>query len=405
MCTNLMISVPSNPNQHPHDPTQTYVSGRALEMPGVIEQSVYVLPVNQSWPLTTPPSDYPTPTTLTWSSKFGFVGIAPSGSSWQTLPTFNDGINTAGLSVGALWLAPGTDYPSPPPPSAKPANNQVSFLDFPAWILGNFGSVKDFLNGLTQILVVGPPQGNKYYVPLHYVVTDNTGQSAVIEFVGGQTNTYPSTNAVLTNWPTYDWQLANVKNYAHLSLIGTGTSTSGEGAPVGSSLVGLPGDSLSASRFVKASILSQGFAQLPPSGAGWLPAPGAFPKTQKTPGFAGPEQTAVVVALQLTQLCMGTPYGMMLQRVKNSPDNTGTPEIGSTLTYGDYTMWTSVRDHTNRKYYFMSALSGILTLIDLNTINFTTTPVYPGVSLPIMPQANVAWNVDATKMLQPAPTT
>jgi hypothetical protein len=149
--------------------------------------------------------------------------------------------------------------------------------------------------------------------------------------------------------------------------------------------------------------------QLPANGAGWLPAPGIFqttPPSKTPPGFAGPEQTAVTVALQLTQICMGTPYGMLLETVKNSPATMGTPETmppSYTTPYGDYTMWTSVRDHTNLKYYFMSAFSGILTMIDLNSLNFATTPAYPGAaSIAIMPQGGVPWSVDATKMLTPA---
>lgn len=408
MCTNLMISVPSNPGQNPPDPTQTYVSARAMEMPGVIEQSVYVMPSNQPWPLqaVNPVEAVEGWTTLQWTNPYGFVGIAPSGSAWQSLPTFNDGINSEGLSVGALWLAPGTEYA----PIGK-QRNQVSYLDFPAWILGNFASVTDFLAALQTITVVGPPpptstEKSPLYVPLHYIVTDSTGRSAVIEFIGGKPSVYTCTNGVMTNWPTYDWQLTNVKNYFNLTLVGGGTSTTGAGNPVGGGLVGLPGDSLSASRFVRATILSQGISQLPADGYGWLPAPGIFPTTplsKNPPGFAGSEQTAVMVALQLTQICMGTPYGMLLQTVENSLANTGIPATtppSYTTTYGDYTMWTSVRDHTNRKYYFMSAFSGILTMIDLSLLTFATTPAYPNnASIAVLPQGDAPWRVDATKLL------
>ncbi|CAM3483793.1 linear amide C-N hydrolase [Corallococcus sp. ZKHCc1 1396] len=410
MCTNLMISVPANPGLSSPDTSRMFVSARALEMPGEIAQSVYVMPSKQSWPLTpaTPGSAAQGWTTLRWTNPYGFVGIAPSGSGWQSLPTFNDGINSQGLSVGALWLAPGTQY-GPLGTGAGTPKNQVSFLDFPAWILGNFASVSDFLSALPNIIVVGPAPGAQFYVPLHYIVTDNTGQSAVIEFINGTPQIYKCTNGVMTNWPTYDWQLTNVQNYYNLTLVGTATSTSGAGNPVGGGLVGLPGDSLSASRFVRATILSQGISQLPADGTGWLPAPGVFPTTppsKNPPGFAGPEQTAVMVALQLTQICMGTPYGMLLETVKNSPSTTGTPDTmpsSSTTTYGDYTMWTSVRDHTNLKYYFMSAFSGILTMIDLNSLDFATTPAYPAAaSIAVMPQGGAPWRVDATKMLTPA---
>lgn len=408
MCTNLMISVPSNPGQNPPDTAQTYVSARAMEMPGVIAQSVYVMPSGQSWPLqaVNPVEEVQGWTTLQWTNTYGFVAIAASGNAWQSLPSFIDGMNSEGLSVGALWLAPGTEYP--PIGTQK---NQVSYLDFPAWILGKFALVSDLQNALSTITVVGPPpptntQKSPLYIPLHYIVTDSTGQSAVIEFIGGEIQVYNCTNGVMTNWPTYDWQVTNVQNYYNLTLFGNGTSVTGAGNPVGGGLVGLPGDPLSSSRFVKATILSEGFSKLPANGTGWLPAPGVFtttPPQKNPPGFADSEQTAVVVALQLVQLCMGTPYGMLLKEVENSLKATGIPATNPptyTPTYDDYTMWTTVRDHTNRKYYFIPALSGVLSMIDLSSLNFTTTPPYPkNQSIAVMPQGNAPWYVDATSQL------
>ena len=61
--------------------------------------------------------------------------------------------------------------------------------------------------------------------------------------------------------------------------------------------MGLPGDSLSASRFVRATVLAQGIGQLPATGEGWRPAPGAFPTPppKSPPGFASSEQTSGLV--------------------------------------------------------------------------------------------------------------
>jgi choloylglycine hydrolase len=406
MCTNLLISVPSNPGTGA-DPIPMYVSARALELPGALPQSVYVMASGQPWPLTTAEGW----TTLTWTNTHGFVGIAGSGS-WDTLPTFNDGINTAGLSIGGLWFAPGTEFPLPS--TAEPApTNQLSFLDFPAWVLGSFATVEGFLREFQKISVVGPPPPTRdkkspLYIPLHYIVTDSRGKSVVVEFIGGKAVHYHSDKGVLTNWPSYDWQTTNVQNYYNLTPYGSTTSATGAGNPGGGGFLGLPGDPLSASRFVKASVLTEGIGMLPRDGAGWLPAPGSFATTPppKYLGYAGPEQTAVTTALQLVQLCMGTPYGMLLGTKVNGPATTGTPATEpatSTPSYGDYTMWSTVRDHTNLKYYFNSAFSGLLTKIDLTEIDFTTTLPYPlSPSLAVMPQPDAPWCVDATSMLTPA---
>lgn len=410
MCTNLLISVPSNPGQP--DPQKMYVSARALELPGAVLQSVYVMASGQQWPLPAPqaPTAVQGWTTHHWTNTYGFVAIGNAGTGWLSVPTFNDGLNTAGLSVAGLWMAPGTEYPP-----VGTQDNQVSFYDFPAWVLGNFATVEEFRAGFGEISVVGPPpptqdQADPYYVPLHYIVTDNTGQSGVVEFIGGRAIYYPGEKGVLTNWPTFDWHTTNVKNYYNLTPFGSTTSPTGAGNPGGGGFQGLPGDPLSASRFVKAWVLTEGLQQLPADGTGWLPAPGVFattPASKDPPPFAGPEQTAVTMALQLVQLCMGTPYAMLVEEVENSPATTGTPATTPptyTTAYGDYTMWTSVRDHTNLSYYFSSAFSGLLTRIDLTQLDFTTTAPYPNSrNLAVMPQPGVPWCVDVSaKLATPA---
>ncbi|HEX3873760.1 MAG TPA: linear amide C-N hydrolase [Solirubrobacteraceae bacterium] len=409
MCTTLMLKVPSTTGQPAGPPL--YVSSRAMEMPGVIEQNVYVVPKGQEFPLGQVPFLIDPPG---WTSTIGFVGIAASGATWEDAPNFNDGINTAGLSVGALWLQPGTKYP-------LGGDNPVSYFEFPGWILGQFSTVAELKPALLgtnvggsdetppAISVVGPLDDGvyqNYFVPLHYIVTDATGASIIIEFVDGVIHVHDSDNGVMANAPTYDWQKTNVDNYDHVSLVGGATHATGTAPPLGGSLVGLPGDSLSASRFIRAWYLSQGFGQLPPDGTGWLPAPGGeTPGEGDPPGFADPEQTAVVVALQLVQICMGTPYGMLLEAApKSTSDQAGaTPAAKDPPTVGDYTMWTSVRDHSNLAYYFMSAFSGILTKVDLTEIDFDSAPTYPNCNaLQVLPQPGVAWCVDATTDLKPA---
>jgi choloylglycine hydrolase len=426
MCTNLMLAIPNveAPDSSSADgqsgPT-LYVSARCLEMPGVIEQSLYVMRSGESFPLR--PAPFPMHHRLSWTSTEDFVAIAPSGHVlrdgayspemvWDVLPCINDGINTSGLSIGALWLAPGTDYPQPSPTTY----NEVSFLEFPAWVLGRFTRASDVKAALLganggdpEITVVGPPRpgspgaddSSKFYVPLHYVVTDATGQSIVIEFVNGETQVHDSTNAVLANEPTYDWHHTNVHNDVHLSPVDNPTSVTGSGRPGGSGLIGLPGDPTSPSRFVKAWCLSEGYRKLPADGTGWIPAPGGMTPNHAPPGFASGEQTGVVTALQLVQMCMGTPYGMLIEKV--APSTRDQPTESADFTFSDFTMWTSVRDHVNANYYFISAFSGVLARVDLSAIDFSTAPKYPGnLTIPVLAQPGEAWCADVTSQLEPA---
>lgn len=426
MCTNLMISVPTTPGQAT---PQTYVSSRCMEMPGRTQTSLFVVPPKEQFPLPANASDPSEPFVPPfidaakqhqWSSQYGFVGVA-SPPSASIPPFFCDGMNTEGLSAGALWLAPGTDYPK----SSSTASPEVSYLDFVAWLLGNFSSVADAqaeLEGGT-VSIVGPPMelnGNadQWYEPLHFVVTDDTGASIIVEFVNGVTPTiYQSSNAVLTNTPTYDWQLTNVGNYFNLTLMGQATAADGAANPVGGGLVGLPGDQLSASRFVRAWVLSAGLngngglqppaigagvGQLPPDGTGWLPAPGAsLPDLEPVipTGFSGSEQTAVTTALQLVQVCMGTPYGMLLEQVPQA----GAPN-GVETTYADYTQWTSVRDHTNLNYYLMPCFNAILTKFSLSACD--DAPIYADgwLTVAVMPaEPGAPWAVDGSPVSVMAP--
>ncbi|HEX3765554.1 MAG TPA: linear amide C-N hydrolase [Kofleriaceae bacterium] len=117
-------------------------------------------------------------------------------------------------------------------------------------------------------------------MPFHFIATDARGASIVIEFVDGTMNVYPpswghgaTSDGVLTNAPTYDWQRTNLQSYAHLSVVGPKTSVATNGAPVGGGLLGMPGDPMSVSRFVRAATMRSGFGLLPPDGAGWMPPP------------------------------------------------------------------------------------------------------------------------------------
>ena len=77
---------------------------------------------------------------------------------------------------------------------------------------------------------------------------------------GGQLKVYDAFLGVITNSPTYDWHLTNLRNYLHLSPDARQTMALGDlnltplGA--GSGMLGLPGDYTPPSRFVRATALT-----------------------------------------------------------------------------------------------------------------------------------------------------
>ncbi|WP_434046430.1 MULTISPECIES: linear amide C-N hydrolase [Sorangium] len=393
MCTNLLLSVPKVPGDT--SPGKVHASARCLELAGALATSIYVVPRSQSFPLVDSPATNP----CTWSNSFGFVGVGPEPGSFKEVPCFMDGLNEKGLSAAALWL-PGTAYPL----SGGPSNN-VWFTDLVAWILGNFATVSDLKANLQAgaINVMGPatPQGppsngpiqpsEDVYLPLHYIATDATGASVVIEFIDGAMNVYDSSDGVLTNAPPYPWQLANLALYPHLDVAGAQTAIVSDGPPVGSGLVGMPGDPMSSSRFVRAATWVKGMNRLPKDGNGWLPAPGG------ATGGADPVQTVVNVAMQLVQVVMATPYGTLLAPSASAPGQ---------LSVGDYTMWSLVRDHTHQVLYFTAAFNGILRSINVNAALSENPgakfPNLPSIALPPVSDPT-RWHEDVTKQLsQPA---
>lgn len=376
MCTNFLLSVPNLPAVA-GQPALQHISARCMELTGTLATRLYRVPALQQFPVF---KNHSQP----WVGSYGFVGLCDP----ETIPEFTmfmDGINQTGLSCAALWL-PGSVFAD----KAGPGEQPVTFHDFTAWVMSQFDSVPALVLALSKVRIVGPKPGTPTYLPVHFIATDSQGLTAVIECVDGQTVVYgpdyrdgATNDAVLTNAPTYDWQRTNLENYAHLDVIGTGTSRKAGGVPVGAGLIGLPGDITSVSRYVKAWTLRQGFAKLPKDGSGWLP-------TAKLDGVTGSTQTIVNVALQLVTTIQATPYGTALVHKEGKLD----PQLG------DWTMWQVARDHTNIAFYFNTAFNATVNGVQLSGLDFGGGSAAPKnwPSVPVMP-AQGPWFQDVSASL------
>jgi len=103
-----------------------------------------------------------------WTSKFGSVTFNQYGREYPT-----GGMNEAGLVVELMWLD-GSEYPDS---DFRPA---VSTLQWIQYQLDNAESVKDVIESDAKIRI------GKNDVPLHYLVADRNGNTAVIEFSQGK---------------------------------------------------------------------------------------------------------------------------------------------------------------------------------------------------------------------------
>jgi penicillin V acylase-like amidase (Ntn superfamily) len=158
-----------------------------------------------------------------WTSKFASAVLTAfdAGAS--------DGMNEAGLSAHLLYLH-GSEHETS---DTRPA---VSNLHWAQYVLDNYTTVVEALDGLKTVQIVSSKAAGREW-PLHLAIEDATGDSAVLEFVGGKLVVHHGKDVtVMTNEPTLDEQLANLKRY---KLFGGNLP--------------MPGDVDPASRFVRAT--------------------------------------------------------------------------------------------------------------------------------------------------------
>jgi choloylglycine hydrolase len=337
MCTDFLVSVNANAG---------YVNGRSMEFGDPLNSDLLVVP-----PGTAFQSSSPRGQGLAWTTQYGYVGLSVLG-----LPVIVDGINTAGLSVGALWL-PGTEYPSVTDDACA-----VSVEYVVGWALGNYSTTDQVQAALTGSGVeVWATAAMAAQLPLHFAVHDAGGHSLVVEFVGGQVQTYANAVGVLTNDPPFPDQLTNLGSYTGLTpwdaqpvAIGGQTFTQ---PGHGSGMMGLPGDSTPPSRFVRATYLNQ-YATPPSDPAG-----------------------AAALAFHLLD-DVDIPLGT--SRAYNQKDK----EVD------DYTQWVVVKDLTDQIMYVRFYDNPCVYSVDLAALDFSTATTAP------FPVPTTPISIDLTSQLE-----
>jgi len=189
-----------------------------------------------------------------WTAKYGFTGLDVLGKD-----LIADGMNEKGLAAG-LFYHPGfatyMEY------DKARADDSITAVDVVSYILSQYATVAEVRKGMQQILVV-PVVEQAIGIPVqaHWMVTDVTGKSIVIEFTDGQLKIHENPLGVITNAPNYDWHMTNLRNYVNLSAVALPSKKIEDldFAPLGggSGMIGLPGDFTPPSRFVRAVAWTQ----------------------------------------------------------------------------------------------------------------------------------------------------
>lgn len=308
-----------------------WIVARSMEFGMDLKSQVMLVP--RGYPLTATRPDLKPG--LTWTVKHGFLGINALGLDIAT-----DGINEAGLTVGALFLPGFAEYP-PFPADGKHA---ISNLEFTNWALSQFATVGEVREALSQFtvydLILAQAGGA---MPLHWAVRDAHGGSIAIEYVGGKLTVYDNPIGVMTNSPSFDWHLTNLRNYINLTNLNVDAlklgSVTVEPLGQGTGLLGLPGDYTPPSRFVKTTALVY---SVPPAATAAM---------------------ATNLAFHLLN-AVDIPVGAVAGRI---PSKTG----GAPTMEYDKTEWATVYDLKNRIAYFRTYGDLTIRKVELGKVNFS----------------------------------
>jgi choloylglycine hydrolase len=228
------------------------IAGRTMEWAYDMQWQLMSLPKGTAINMTAP-ADLKLPV-IAEKTKYAVVGIGPGVIPGNTLL---EGQNSEGMGMSGNFLPGFTKYQT----VTAQDKNYVSILDFGTWALGNFANVAELKAALPFIKVWADsslPSGPTPPV-LHFVFTDKSNDGMIVEYVDGKLNIHANVAHTLTNAPTYDWHVTNLRNYLNLSTIGATSRPVGTDNVTqlgqGSAMVGMPGDYTPPSRFVRGAFL------------------------------------------------------------------------------------------------------------------------------------------------------
>jgi penicillin V acylase-like amidase (Ntn superfamily) len=280
-------------------PDNNIITARSMDWKSDVGTNLWIFPRGMAR------SGQAGPNSIKWTAKYG--SVIASGYDIST----TDGVNEAGLAANLLWLVE-SEYPAFD--GTKPGLTLAAWAQY---VLDNFATVDEAVSALAKepfTVVTANVPGEKRLATLHLSMSDATGDSAIIEYIGGrQVIHHDRKYQVMTNSPVFDEQLALNEYWKQIG----GT-------------VMLPGTNRAADRFARASFYIN-----------------AIPKDQE------PNRALASVFSVIRNVSV--PHGL------NTPEE---PNISSTR-------WRSVIDHKRKLYFFESALTPNTFWVDLSSIDFS----------------------------------
>ena len=272
---------------------------------------------------------------LAWATKYVFVGPNVFG-----MPYVCDGLNEKGLAVGHFVF---TDFAKYQEAEAVDAGRTIDCGEVGTYLLGTCQNVPEAIAALRAVRVIqaGVTPSQRAMNAYHYYIHDAEGRRAVLEYVDGQLRVHDNPLGVVTNSPSFDWHMTNLRNYIHLSpdnaapvtLSNVTLSAVGQGT----GLLGLPGDFTPPSRFVRAVTYTHA----------------AFPSATAA--------ECVEKAFHILNQ-FDLPAGAIRSLENGKPSH-------------EFTNWTTASDMKHRRYYFHTFQSRRIRVVDFDKVDLTAKNV------------------------------
>ena len=183
-------------------------------------------------------------------SHFAMIGMAYISEGY---PLYYDATNEKGLSVAGLNFPGNADYKP-----CCPGKDNVTPFELIPWLLGQCATVAEAEGLLDRINLLNENFSEELPLsPLHWIISDRE-RSITLESVREGIRVYDNPVGVLTNNPTFDYQMFNLNNYMRLSTRDPENTFGNLELKAYSrcmGAMGLPGDLSSMSRFVRAAFV------------------------------------------------------------------------------------------------------------------------------------------------------
>lgn len=213
--------------------------GRNLDLEYHFNEKVVVTPRNYEFTLKNGKA---------FKTKYAMIGMAMISENY---PLYAEAANEEGLAIAGLYFPGSARY-------NNIENNKLSLAPYELipYFLGLYKSVIELRKDLVNLNIIDIPYNSDLpLTDLHWMISDGK-ECIVVEQTYDGLKIYDNPVGVLTNNPSFDYQLTNLNNYSNLtpyyqnSKFSKNVELKQYGQGMGA--IGLPGDNSPVSRFVRA---------------------------------------------------------------------------------------------------------------------------------------------------------